>query len=180
MKVKTPMDVHNVADLTAELLVLRFFPSDDAARLGIVLLIGRMAHNEDQVRWLVRRTLDLYNEWPGPLVLRQIFCSRFPPEDGQDVFSTGAFPDGVPLEFPVEQPAPLLLPAGQVASVDPELERAVCELAVAKDLNGPRNGHVHPVPVDTNAIPITEQDIENAVEKNRQAQALAEFKGDVQ
>jgi hypothetical protein len=174
------MNFDTVSGLIAELTLLRFFPSEPNARLALVRMIGEMAHDENEVRWLVHRILALFNDWPGPLVIRQIFCSRFVPRDGMDVFSTLEYLDGVPPEHAIEAPAPLQLPDGHVASIDPELERAVRELAAAKDLNNPRSGHVHPVPVDTTSPPITEQDIENAVNENREKQALAEFKGDVQ
>jgi hypothetical protein len=173
------LDFHEVNEMLSGLTLLRYYPAEDGARLALAELVAHMATTKEQIHWLVQRVLSLHNEWPGPLVLRQIFCSRFPPRDGLDIFSTAEFPDGIPVEQ-IEQPAPLQLPDGHVASIDPELERAVRELAAAKDLNGLRTRHVHPVPVDTNAVPITEQDIENAVEKNRQAQALSEFKGDVQ
>lgn len=174
------LDFHEVNEMLSGLTLLRYYPAEDGARLALAELVARMATTKEQIHWLVQRVLSLHNEWPGPLVLRQIFCSRFPPRDGVDVFSTAEFPEGVPAEHQIEAPAPLQLPDGHVASVDPELERAVCELAAAKDLNNPHSGHVHPVPVDTNVVPITEQDIENAVKENREKQALAEFKGDVQ
>jgi hypothetical protein len=89
------MNFERVAELVAELTLLRFFPGDESARLAIVRMVGQMAENEDQVRWLVRRTLDLWNEWPGPLEFRAVFCSRFKPKDGKNAYSE-RFTDGLP------------------------------------------------------------------------------------
>jgi hypothetical protein len=89
------MNFERVAELVAELTLLRFFPSDESARLAIVRMVGQMAETEEQVRWLVRRTLDLHNEWPGPLELRAVFCSRFRPKDGKNAYSE-MFPGGFP------------------------------------------------------------------------------------
>lgn len=89
------MNFERVAELAAELTMLRYFPPDESARLAIVRMIGEMAENEDQVRWLVRRTLDLWNEWPGPLELRAVFCSRFKPKDGKNAYSE-RFVNGIP------------------------------------------------------------------------------------
>jgi hypothetical protein len=89
------MNFERVAELVAELTSLRYFPSDESARLAIVRMIGEMAENEDQVEWLVRRVPDLYNEWPGPLELRALFCSRLKPKDGKHAYSK-IFPKGFP------------------------------------------------------------------------------------
>ena len=88
MKLETSEQKHKIAGLCADLTMLKFFPSDDEARLGIVLMIGRMAEKEEQVRWLVQRVLALYNEWPGPGEVRAVYCSRFRPEDGITAYST--------------------------------------------------------------------------------------------
>jgi hypothetical protein len=102
------MNFERVAELCAELTLLRFFPSDESARLAIVRMVGEMAANEEQVRWLVRRTLDLWNEWPGPLELRAVFCSRFKPRDGKNAYSE-RFTNGIPAA----EPSTLLLPESQ-------------------------------------------------------------------
>ena len=145
------LDLDVVARLCAELSILRFFPTDGPAQLGVMLLIGRMANTEDEVRWLVHRTLALYNEWPGPMELRAIFCSRFTPKDGYKAYSA-VYPFGIPSEKQIEQPAPLQLPDGHVASIDPELERAVRELAAAKDRIAKLEAQPMPHPIVLKAV----------------------------
>lgn len=138
------MDPEKVAELCGDLTLLKFFPADLSARTALLLLVGRMASNEDQVRWLVQETIDRCNEWPGPLVLRQIFCSRFKPADGKEAGSTKMFPDGVPSRKPqigfkpnvalptVKTPAQIEaaaipLPPGHKVSADPELEAMIAD-----------------------------------------------------
>jgi hypothetical protein len=121
-----------VTEVCAELTLLRFFPSDENARAALVLLIGRMCSTEDQVRWLVRRTLAICNEWPGPLVLRQILCSKFRPADGISAGGSSAFPDGAPSEKRIDAPALSALPPGYVVSADKQLDDAVKSLAASK------------------------------------------------
>jgi hypothetical protein len=128
------MNPETIAELCGELTLLRFFPADQGARTALFLLVGRMCANEDQVRWLVQRTLSTCNEWPGPLVFRQILCSKFRPADGIEAGSTSAFPDGVPSEKQVNGFAAAALPPGRTVSADKELDDAVCELAAKKRL----------------------------------------------
>lgn len=124
-----------VAELCGELTLLRFFPSDENARAAIVLLVGRMCSNEDQVRWLVQRVLSLCNDWPGPLVLRQILCSKFKPADRIEAGATASFPEGPPSERRIEASPMLSLPADREVTVDLDLDTAVRNLAKLKRLN---------------------------------------------
>src|ERR1700690_327808 len=128
------MNPEVIAEICSELTLLRFFPGEQGARTALFLLIGRMCSNEDQVRYLVRRTLALCNEWPGPVVLRQILGSKYRPADGIEAGGTASFPDGGPSEKPVEFPARPALPPGAV-SVDRQLDSAVKLLAMSKDWN---------------------------------------------
>lgn len=129
------MNPEAIAVLCSELTLLKFFPSEQGARTALFLLIGRMCSNEDQVRYLVRRTLALCNEWPGPVVLRQILCCKYKPADGIEAGGTASFPDGVPSEKRIEAPAVAALPPGHVATADRQLDAAVKLLAASKDLN---------------------------------------------
>ena len=128
------MNPEVIAELCGELTLLRFFPSDQGARTALFLLIGRMCSNEDQVRWLVQRTLAICNEWPGPLAFRQILCSKFKPADGIEAGATSLFPEGVPSERRIEAAPMIPLPPGSVTSADKELDAKVRDLARAKCL----------------------------------------------
>ena len=171
------MNPRVVSELCAELTLLRFFPSDENARAALVLLIGRMCSNEEQVRWLVQRTMALCNEWPGPLALRQILCSKFKPADGIEAGGTSMFPDGPPSEKRIEAPALPALPPGHVASVDRQLDNAVKMLADVKDMNRVvrRNAPVQETPTHTDFKPITQADVDRAVDELHEKRARAEL-----
>ena len=96
-----------------------------------------MAETEAQVEWLVNRILDLSNEWPGPLVLRQIFCSKFKPQDGIEAGSTALFPEGPPPEKRIEAPAKRALLLGHEVTHNPALEQSVRLLSGVKTLRFP-------------------------------------------
>jgi hypothetical protein len=76
---------------------LRFFPSDPEARIGIAEELAEMASNEEQIRWLVKRLPKLFTEWPAMHEVRAVFCSKFRPKDGIEVYS-GVYLDGIPAE----------------------------------------------------------------------------------
>ncbi len=81
------VDPMAVTKIVAELSLLKFFPSDSAARVALVRMVCEMASTEEQVRWLVRRALVVFNEWPGPHELRALFCSRWKPLDFNEAYS---------------------------------------------------------------------------------------------
>ena len=132
------LNFETTLDKLGALTLLRYFPSDPGARLDLAKLVARMAATDEQVDWLVQRTLNTCNEWPGPLVLRQILCSKFKAADGIDVSCTSMFPDGVPSSKAPGAWQPAALPPGCVVSTDRELDTSIRSLAAAKDLNRPR------------------------------------------
>jgi hypothetical protein len=179
------MNPETIAELCAGLTVLKFFPTDPGGRAEVMLLIGRMAHNEGQVKWLVQRLLDLYDEWPGPRTLRAVFCHKYKPADGKDLRTAicPGYPEGLPSEKP--EPPLLALPPGHVASADPELEAMVGQLVedmpkipapvlltesdarfdrlLKETLTAPAERPLPPVPTNPNYRPITQEDIDRAV-----------------
>jgi hypothetical protein len=166
-----------VAGLCAELTLLRFFPADENGRAALVALVGRMCANEDQVRWLVQRTLALCNEWPGPVGLRQILCSKFKPADGISAGCSSIFPDGVPSEKRIEAPALIALPAGHVATVDPGYDQSIRALAIVKDINRVPRPAPAEVPTNPDFKPITQADVDRAVNELHEKRARAELTG---
>ena len=129
------LDFERVLDMLGGLTLLKFFPADPGARLELAKLVGRMATTEAQVEWLVQRVLSLCNEWPGPMVLRQIFCSKFKPTDGIEAGATASFPEGPPSERRIEAIPMISLPADREVTVDLDLNTAVRDLAKLKRLN---------------------------------------------
>jgi hypothetical protein len=170
------LDFNRTLEQLSALTLLKFFPSDPDARLELAKLVSRMASTEDQVEWLVARTVALCNEWPGPVGLRQILCSKFKPADGIEAGCTSMFPDGVPSEKQIEAPPLLALPAGHVATVDPGYDRSIRLLAAAKDLNHiPRRVPIQEVPTNPDFKPITQADIDRAVDELHERRARAEL-----
>lgn len=80
----TDQELDEITQLVAELGSLNYFPADLDSRRGITRDIVAMAWNIEQVRWLIARMRSMYEDWPGPRVMREIFCNRFPPRDNVD------------------------------------------------------------------------------------------------
>ena len=64
---------------------LKFFPSEPSAIGPIAKIIASMVGTVEQLRWLDSVMLNQVGEWPGPAEVRAIFCTRFRPEDGDEV-----------------------------------------------------------------------------------------------
>ena len=107
----------SIAGITAEafsdllncLSLLPFFPADEGARKELLKDVTRYATNDDQVRWLGQRAIQLYTDWPGARELRALFCSRFKPRDGWEVTS-GQFAEGIIPPDPSLPPAHAIAP----------------------------------------------------------------------
>lgn len=180
------MNVKNVAVKIEKLAMLKFFPSDEGARLGILDLVCRMAKSEEQVDWLVNRmTNGLYNEWPGPAEMRACFCSKFKPRDGIERHST-VYLDGIPSER--EETNRLILGvahaqgliegrcedrrAAQVG-VDPVIRDCANMMDMNRHVARIRKSAA-PKPTNPNWRPITQQEIDQAVKQNRDKKAREE------
>lgn len=132
----SPLTPAIALEAVASLAALRFFPPDPPARAALADELLRMCRSEDQAAWVVRRVLRLYNEWPGPMELRAVFCSRFKPADGVEANTTDARfrEDGFPPEVPLlPEPATLRLLPGQTTA-DPDMRTLVATMARAKKL----------------------------------------------
>ena len=128
MKIENEEQFRELGEIASDLIQLKYYPSEDAGRLSIIKEIGRMVSHIDQARWLVRRMLSLYNEWPGPMEMRGCFCSRFRPADGIERYSTvyagengDFFPPEPGKSKSLPSPQALRLPAGSPETVDPEM-----------------------------------------------------------
>jgi hypothetical protein len=161
-----------VTKLLRRLQILRFFPSDDDSIKGLLSLVNSLATDDDQVEWLVSRMLSgLYNEWPGPIELRAVFCTRFKPKDGYSIAGSLKYPgdEGIPGQLCGPEPKLPALPPGRKASADPNLEASICALAEVKDINRvTRPRRVPSIPVENQ---ITQADIDRAVAENRERRA---------
>ncbi len=117
--------------------------------------------------------IHLYAEWPGVYELRACFCSKFRPADGVEARSS-VYLDGVPSERPAPDPLPAL-PPGCVASLDFSLERAVGILARSKDMGRPRRLAAPSIPINPDYKPITQADIDKAVDELKDKRARQEL-----
>ena len=171
-----PLDV---AKVVTELSVLQYFPSDIDARAAIAKDLADICPNIHEARWLAKRMRQLFAEWPGPRELRAVYCSRNKPRDEIEAGSS-IFPDGVPSPvagselawYPAIESAPILqLPPGHVITADITLENDIRRLAAAKDLNRRKAEEVR----NPDYKPITEADIQAALEENRDRHAREEL-----
>jgi len=64
--------------------MLRYFPAEAGARAGVMGLLERMVHNQEELDWLVNAMINHVGEWHGPKELRGVFCTRFFPKDGEE------------------------------------------------------------------------------------------------
>jgi hypothetical protein len=133
------MKWEDTRSIVAELTSLRHFPTQPAGQIAVMKLVGAMASDIKQVRWLVDRMHFLFNEWPGPRTMRIVFCSKFKPQDGIDISGPcEQFPDGIPSENPrLEAPSYPQLAAGTIGPVseNKRLDMAVQRAGAAKSLN---------------------------------------------
>lgn len=126
------LEAKTVKRALGSLSLLRFFPADEEARAMLGEILAAMCPNDEACEWLVRRTLELHNEWPGPVELRAILCSRYPPADGVDAYSS-VWPEGIPPSKPAQTEV-LALPPGRSSGPDPKLAGMIADLAVRKRL----------------------------------------------
>lgn len=174
-----PMQVTEVAELISELAVLAYFPTEVEARRALARELVSICPNISEARWLITRFCELFNRWPGPRELRAVYCSRNKPRDGFEISST-EFPDGVPTPvpgselawYPAIEAAPVLqLPPGHLVSGDITLENDIRRLAAEKDMNRLKAVELR----NPEYKPITEADIEAALEENRDRHAREEL-----
>lgn len=126
------LEAKTVKRALGSLSLLRFFPADEEARAMLGEILAAMCPNDEACEWLVRRTLEVHNEWPGPVELRALLCSRYRPADGVEANSS-AWPEGIPPSRPAQEDLPAL-PPGRSRGPDPELAQMVADLAVRKRL----------------------------------------------
>lgn len=100
---------------------LKFFPGDAEARIGIAESLIEMASSEEQVRWLVKRLPKLFTEWPAMHEVRAVFCSKFKPADGVEVYSE-VYLEGIPAEKEQRQYISAATPLQIEGSCDPVSE----------------------------------------------------------
>ena len=191
------VNVVTVTQKLAPLALMKFFPADDLARVALVRMVCDMIETEDQAEWLANRMVQCYREWPGPYEMRACFCGRYKPKDGinaySEVYADGFPPDPTaPPRAQITGTAPKRLEAGEPMTADPELQ-AKLEKAVEKVTTPPAMSvstkfaemlrevetppHLRPEPeqpVNVNFKPVTQADIDRAIEEYRAKKREAE------
>jgi hypothetical protein len=153
-----------------------------------------MCATEEQVRWLVdRMTSGIYAEWPGIAEMRACFCYRYKPRDGVEAYSS------VYAEMPRDPTAPprpeiaapylKALPPGHEVTPDPELEASIQQLAekckmppahpiadkfatmLREMMTAPSERLSEDPPVNPNFKPITQADVDRAVQELHERRA---------
>lgn len=156
----------------ARLSVLRFFPSDQTARAEIVLMACEMAQTNEQVAWLAKRCIQLWNEWEGPREMRAVFCSRHRPADGIEAYSQlPRFNDGIPSAEPLQLGGATVRQIAGLRDTADDLTAAVSirpvieAMARAKDMQRTKPVRVPSIPLLqlTDANRITAADIDRAM-----------------
>jgi len=166
-----------IAQAAKALAAMDFYPTEtnDEARTMIAAEIGQMCSTPAEAQWLVRQMLRLYRKWPGPREMRILFCQEFRPLDGMDFLNeeSSVYPDGIPLESK-PQPHPLMIgPSDTLEPVEPDAELLAAfarALERSRKMERPRL-----TLVPSNRPPITQADIDRAVQEHRQKLAEREF-----
>ncbi len=105
--------------------MLKYFPSDDAARKAVMRLLAAMVATQADLAWLVSVMVNQVGEWQGPVELRGVLCSRYRPADGIEAVCAGTGAAGVFSPLALEARSELLhaetklLGAGESAALLP-------------------------------------------------------------
>jgi hypothetical protein len=110
---------------------MTFFPSDPDARIGIADEIAAMADDIDEVRWLVREAPKEFNEWPGILPIRALFCTQFDPRDGVQAICASVDRTTERLKEEREQEERLEIAGSQPRQLTGEVEPATADHEMA-------------------------------------------------
>ena len=92
---------------------MSWFPDGAGAKAALMGVLGKMCHDDASIVWLAETTAALHGKWPGLGEVRAIYCSRFRPKDGIEIYST-VYPDGIPSQCERAQ-----LPAGAHGALTP-------------------------------------------------------------
>jgi hypothetical protein len=174
-----PLISEETAALGVSMLsIIPWFPTEGPARFVVAGELQSMCRSEEEMDWLVRRMTRLFERWPGIPAMRAVFCSRFNPLDRlQSTAVIEAYPEGIPSEFPEVMAPHLALPPGAIASADSHLDSGVRLVAQALDMNRvpARLPRPVPSPISANYQPITQADIEKAVQELHEKRARGEL-----
>jgi hypothetical protein len=114
------------------IMAMPFFPTGEPlVQAAVAEMLSKMVSGDEELEWLIRRVTALFNAWPGTSEIRAVYCSRYKPKDGIEVFS-GMYPEGIPSERPAPSLPPL--PPGRLLSADAKLDTAIRNPAEVKTI----------------------------------------------
>jgi len=155
-----------------------WFPKEEGARTMIADAVARLCSSGPACFELVRVMIDRYRQWPGVHEMRICYCALIgSPLSGDDLRTKVSefYPDGFGRSLPSVGRA--ALPPGHVATVDAAFDRSVRLLSAAKDLDRVKRARAAApeAPTNPNFKPVTQADIDAAVNELRDKRARAEL-----
>lgn len=126
-----------IIQAVSDMATIPGFPFDDLAKNAVWDQLDRMCSTPDAIIWLGRKIANSYTKWPGLLTVRAVWCSRYPPADGNEASLGCDDPVGSEIHRRAELPkveeragrqiteGELRMIAGAVAKDSEELKAAV-------------------------------------------------------
>jgi hypothetical protein len=171
-----------------------WFPKEDGARTMIADAIARLCGDSRSSFELVRRMVDMYRQWPGVREMRICYCALVgPPLSGEDLHLAVSefYPDGFGPALASVIPTRKQLPTGKAVEM---LDDAAWRERIEKNLTSidpQEKAYALPDPEEAQKTrrevlqerhqremsqlkPITQADVDKAVEELRERQARAE------
>ena len=125
-----------ISAAVGSLSAIPWFPKEDGARMMIADAIARMCGDSRSCFELVRRMVDMYQQWPGVREMRICYCALVgPPLSGEDLHLAVSeyYPDGFGPVVPPAIAPRKGLPAGKAPEV---LDDAAWRARIEKGLTG--------------------------------------------
>jgi hypothetical protein len=156
-----------------------FFPAEEGARTMIGDALAALCSSGPACFELVRLLNVMFPKWPGVREMRILYCNLLgSPLSGDDLQSeiSTFYPEGFRPMVPAPAAA-LALPEGVKVTADRSLDTRLGLLAVVKDLDRPRRRLLAAAGAPTNPDykPVTQADIDRAVDEAREKRARAEL-----
>lgn len=112
----TPTEIA-IAEAVALMATIPQFPFDDTAKSAIMREMQKLCGaNVAGIVWLGRKVANSYARWPGLLAVRAVWCSRYPPADGNEASLGCDDPVGAEIQKRAEVSGIEARPARQIAA----------------------------------------------------------------
>jgi hypothetical protein len=174
-----------------------FYPPERLVRMKIADELRCLCRDYEEMDWLVTKMIRIFTKWPKIPALRQVFFTRYLPLDGIKPIGIceamlEAYPDGIPVDH-IEAPA-----AGNFKAIaPPEFAATIKQITEMFSMDAPPAPKATPPkarrapekperktkefpdrPSNPNFKPITQADIDRAVEKLRETRGRRELYGE--